>query len=124
MAQSPDTLARSASNNMPLSEQDAHELRELFYLRVEGTERQERLQYLRQTWKSSIWSQEYDGSYTLPDPEVPLVYSLHYGQQGRPVGDGRSWQEPPLAAAPQEHRPWLLRSSDPGVLLRSTDPGS
>ena len=40
------------------------------------------------------------------------------------VGDGRSWQEPTLAPAPEEHRPWLLRSSDPGELLRSTDPGS
>ena len=39
------------------------------------------------------------------------------------VGDGRSWQEPTLAPAPEEHRPWLLRSSDPGVLRRSTDPG-
>ena len=51
------------------------------YLRAEGIERQERLQYLRQTWKSSIWSEEDAESYTLPDPEVALVYSLHYGQQ-------------------------------------------
>ena len=51
------------------------------YLKAEGIERQERLQYLRQTWKYSIWSEEDDESYTLPDPEIPLVYSLHYGQQ-------------------------------------------
>ena len=51
------------------------------YLGAEGIERQERLQDLRQTWKSSIWSEEDDESYTLPDPEIPLVYSLHYGQQ-------------------------------------------
>ena len=82
--QSPDALARPASNNMPLSEYDTQELRRLLYLRAEGIERQERLQYLRQTWKSSIWSQEDDDSYTLPDPEIPLVYSLHYGQQCSP----------------------------------------
>ena len=53
----------------------------MLYQKAEGIERQERLQYLRQTWESSIWSEEDDDSYTLPDPEIPLVYSLHYGQQ-------------------------------------------
>ena len=79
VAQSPDALARSASNNMPLSDHDTQELRRLLYLKAEGFERHERLQYLKQTWKSSIWSEEDDDSYTLPDPEIPLVYSLHYG---------------------------------------------
>ena len=86
VAQSPDALARLASNNMPLSEHDGVELRPLLYLEAEGIERQERLQYLRQTWKSSISSEEDDDSYTLPDPEIPLVYSLHYGQQCPPSG--------------------------------------
>ena len=79
MAQSPDALARPASNNMPLSEYDTQELPGLLYLRAWGIERRERLQYLRQTCKSSIWFEEDDDSYTLPDPEIPLVYSLHYG---------------------------------------------
>ena len=69
---------------MPLSEHETQELRRLLYLKAEGIERQEWLQYLRQTWKSSIWSGEEDDSYTLPDPEIPLVYSLHYGQQCSP----------------------------------------
>ena len=56
VAQSPDALARPASNNMPLSEHDTQELRRLLYLKAEGIERQERLQYLTQTCKSSIWS--------------------------------------------------------------------
>ena len=73
VAQRPDALARPASNNMPLSEHDTQELRRLLYLRAEGIERHKRLQYLRQTWKSSIWSEEDDDSYTLPDPEIPLV---------------------------------------------------
>ena len=81
---SPDALARPASNNMPLSEHDTQELRRLLHLKAEGIERQERLQYLRQTWKSSICSEEDDDSYTLPDPEIRLVFSLHYGQQCYP----------------------------------------
>ena len=80
VAQSPEALARPASNKMPLSEHDSQELRQLLYLGAEGIERQERLQYLRQTWKSSIWPVEDDDSYTLPDAEIPQVYSVHYGQ--------------------------------------------
>ena len=87
VAQIPDDPARPASNNMPLFEHDTQELRRLLYLKAEGIERQERLQYPRQTWKSSIWSEEDDDSYTLPDPEIPLVYSLHYGQQCPPEWD-------------------------------------
>ena len=90
VARSPDALARPASNNMPLSEHDTQELQRLLYLKAKGIERQVRLQYLRQTWKSSIWSEEDDDSYTLPDPEIPLVYSLHYGQQSSPESDDGS----------------------------------
>ena len=85
VARSTDALARPAANNMPLSEHDTQELRRLLYLKAEGIERQERLRYLRQTWKYSIWSEEDDESYTLPDPEMPLVYSLKEGPyQDRP----------------------------------------
>ena len=90
LAQSPDALARPASNNMPLSEHDTQELRRLLYLKAEGIERHELLQYLRQTWKSCFWSEEDDDSYTLPDPEIPLVYSLPYGQQCPPEWDDGS----------------------------------
>ena len=90
VARSADALARPAANNMPLSEHDTQEFRRLLYLKAEGIERQERLQYLRQTWKSSIWSEEDDDSYTLPDPEILLVYSLHYGQQCPPEWDDGS----------------------------------
>ena len=90
VARSADALARPAANNMLLSEHDTQELRRLLYLKAEGIKRQERLQYLRQTWKSSIWSEEGDESYTLPDPEIPLVYSLHYGQQCPPEWDDGS----------------------------------
>ena len=86
----PDALVRPASNNMPLSQHDGQEHRRLLYLRAYGIERQERLQYLRQAWKSSIGSEEDDASYTLPDPEIPLVYSLHYGQQCSPECNDRS----------------------------------
>ena len=90
VAGSPDALVRPASNNMPLSEHDTQELRRLLYLKAEGIVRVERLQYLRQTWKSSIWSEEHDASYTLPDPEISLVYSVHYGQQCPPEWDDGS----------------------------------
>ena len=102
VAQSADALARPAANNMPSSEHDTQELRRLLYLKAEGIERQERLQYLRQTWKSSIWSEEDDDSYTLPDPEIPLVYSLHYGQQCPPEWDDGS--VPAETAAPQKKK--------------------
>ena len=39
VAQSPDALARPASNKMPLSEHDTQELRRLLYLKAEGIER-------------------------------------------------------------------------------------
>ena len=84
VAQSSNAVGRPTSNNMPLSEHDTQELRRLLYLRAEGIQCQEQLQYLRQIWKSSIWSEEDDESYTLPEPEIPLVYSLHYGQQCSP----------------------------------------
>ena len=90
MAQSPDALPLPSSNNMPLSEHDTQELRGLLYLRTAGNERHERLQYLRQTWKSSIWSEEDNDSYQLPDSEIPLVYSLHHGQQCPPECDDGS----------------------------------
>ena len=73
VARSPDALARPASNIMPLSEHDTQKTRRLLYLKAEGIERQEQLQYLRHTWKSSIWSEEDDDSYMLPDPEIHLV---------------------------------------------------
>ena len=90
VARSPDALARPASNNMPLSEHDTQELRRLLYPKAEGIEHQERLQYLRQTLESSIWSEEDNDSYMLPDPEIPLVYSLHDGQQCSPEWDDGS----------------------------------
>ena len=49
------------------------------YLRPGSIERQQRLQFLGQSLKSSILSE--DDSYTLPDPEIPLNSSLHYEQQ-------------------------------------------
>ena len=62
----------------------------MLYLRAEGIKCRGRLQYLRQTWKPSIPSEEDDELYTLPDPDIPLVYSLHYGQQCPPEWDNSS----------------------------------
>ena len=49
--------------------------------KAEGIERRTRLELLKRTWKTSIWSEEDDEEMTLPDPETPLVYSLHYAQE-------------------------------------------
>ena len=50
--------------------------------KTEGIERRTHLDLVRRRWKTSILSDEDDEKMTLPDPEVPLVYSLNYVQQG------------------------------------------
>ena len=113
VGRSPDALATPASKNMPLSEHDTQELRRLLYLRAEGIEREERLQYIRQTWKSSIWSEKDDESYTLPDPEIPLVYSLHYGQKCSP-----DWVD---SSVPAETPDWQKKNEHGKSNLRAEE---
>ena len=55
----------------------------VLWAKAEGIQQQTCLDPLKRTWKTSIWSGEDDEEMTLPAPEVPLVYSLHYAQQGR-----------------------------------------
>ena len=74
--------AKPSPNNMPVSWYDVRDLQQVFWAKAEGMERRTRLDLLKRTWKTSIWSEEEDEEMTLPDPEVPLVYSLHYAQQG------------------------------------------
>ena len=113
VARSPDALARPASNNMPLSEHDTQELRRLLYLKAEGIESQERLQYLRQAWESSIWPEDDDESYMLPDPEIPLVYSLHYEQHCPPeLDDGSVPAETADRQKKKEHRKSNLHAEE------------
>ena len=64
---------------MPLSEHENQELRQLLYLGAEGIERQEWLQYLRQTWDSSIWSEEDDDSYMLPFFAIIVHFKVQTG---------------------------------------------
>ena len=75
--------AKPSPNNMTVSPYDVQDLQQVLWAKAEGIERRTRLDLLRRTWKTSIWSEEDDEEMTLPDPEVPLVYSLHYTQQGR-----------------------------------------
>ena len=74
-------IAKPSPNNMSVSDCDVHSLRTMLWARAEGIERVARLEHLKNTWKSSIWTEEDDAEYTLPDPAVPLVYSLNYTQQ-------------------------------------------
>ena len=47
---------------------------------AEGIERWTRLDPLKRTCKTSVGTEEDDEGMTLLDPEVPLVFSLHYVQ--------------------------------------------
>ena len=73
---------KSSPNNMPVSWYNVQDLQQVLWAQAEGIERRTRLDHLKRTWKTSIWSEEDDEEMTLSDPEVPLVYSLHYTQQG------------------------------------------
>ena len=73
--------AKPSPNNMPVSCYDVHGLQQVLLATAEGIERRTPLELLNRTWKRCIWSEEDDEEMTLPDPEVPLVYSLRYAQQ-------------------------------------------
>ena len=75
--------AKPSPNNMPVSWYNVQNLQQVLWAKAEGIERRNRLDLLKRTWKTSIWSEEDDEEMTLPYPEVPLVYSLHYALQGR-----------------------------------------
>ena len=75
--------AKPSPYNVPVSWYDVQDLQQVLWAKAEGIERRTHLDLLKRTWKTSIWSEEHDEEITLPDPEVPLVYSLHYAQQGR-----------------------------------------
>ena len=73
--------AKPSPNNMPVSWYDVRELQQVLWAKAEGIEQRTRLDLLKRTWKTSIWSEKDDEEMTLPDPETPLVYSLHYAQE-------------------------------------------
>ena len=74
--------AKPSPNIMRVSCYDVQDLQQVLRAKAEGIERRTRLDLLRRTRETSIWSEEDYEEMTLPDPEVPLVYSLHYVQQG------------------------------------------
>ena len=67
---------------MPVSWYGVQDLQQVLWAKAEGIKQQTRLDLLKRTWKTSIWSEEDVEEMTLPNAEVPLVYSLHYAQQG------------------------------------------
>ena len=75
--------AKPSPNNMPVSWYDVQDLQQVLRAKAEGIEAWTRLDLLKRTWKTSIWSEEGDEEMTLPDLKVPLVYSFRYAQQGR-----------------------------------------
>ena len=74
--------AKPSPDNMIVLWYDVQDLQQVLWAKAEGIKRRTRLDLLWRTEKTSIWSEEDDEEMTLPDPEVPLVYSLHYVQQG------------------------------------------
>ena len=76
--------AKPSPNNMPVSWYDVQDLQQVLWSEAEGIERRTRLDLLKRSWKTSVWSDEDDEEMTLPDPEV---YSLHYVQQGHQDGE-------------------------------------
>ena len=70
--------AKPSPKHMPVSWYDVQGLQQVLWVKAEGIERRTRLDLLKRTWKTSIWSEEDDDEMTLPDPEVPLVCCLHY----------------------------------------------
>ena len=74
--------AKPSPNNMPVSWYNVQDLQQVLWAEAEGIERQTGLDLLKRTSRTCIWSEKDDEEMTLPDPEVPLVYSLHYAQQG------------------------------------------
>ena len=80
--------AKPSPSNMPVSWYDVQDPQHVSWVKAEGIERRTRLDLLKRTWKTSIWSEEVDEKMTLHDPEVPPVYSLHYAQQGR-----QNWED-------------------------------
>ena len=73
---------------MALSWYDVQDLQQVLWAKAEGVTQWTGPDLLKRTWKTSIWSEEDDEEMTLPDSEVPLVYSLHYVKQGR-----RDWED-------------------------------
>ena len=75
--------AKPSPNNMLVSWYNVQDLQQVLWAKAEGIERRTRLNLLKRIWKTPVWSKEDDEEMTLPDPETPLVYSLHYAEQGR-----------------------------------------
>ena len=76
-------LVKPSANNMLVSWYDVQDLQQVLWAKAEGIRPQTRPDLPKRTGKTSIWSGEDDEEMTLPDAEVPLVYSLHYAEQGR-----------------------------------------
>ena len=74
--------ANPSPNNMPVSWYDIQDLKQVPWAKAEDIKRRTRLDLLKRTWKTSVWSEEDDEEMTVPNPDVPLVYSLHSAQQG------------------------------------------
>ena len=79
---------KPSSNNMHVFEHNVQTLQQVLWAKAEAIERRARLDHLKMTRKRSVRSQEDDEEIIVPASETPLVYSLHYAQQGR-----QNWED-------------------------------
>ena len=100
--------AKPSPNHMRISERDVQDLQKVLWAKAEGIACQARLNLLKRTWKSSIRSKEDEEEYTLPNLEVPLVYSLNYTHQSH---EGWGDEELPPESVPRMRKQELGRSS-------------
>ena len=57
--------AKPSRNHMPVSWYNVEDLKQVLWAKAEGIERRTRLDLLKRTWKTSVWSEEDDEEMTL-----------------------------------------------------------
>ena len=63
---------------MAASWYDLQHFQQVLWAKAPGIKRRTSLDLPKTTWIASIWSEEHDEEMTLPSPDTPLLYSLHY----------------------------------------------
>ena len=106
------TGAEPSPNNMFVSWYELQDLQHILWAKAKSIERPTRLDLLKKTWNASIWSEEGDEEMTLPDLEVPLVYSFHHAKQGRQDWEDELPAEPMGCVKKQEKWKSNLHAED------------
>ena len=100
---------------MPVSEHNVQTLKRVLCAKAQGIERRTRLDLLTRTWNTSKKSEEDDKEIPLPNPEISVVHSFHYGQHDR-----HDWEDelPPETNRQPPHAPVQPPSKSGGISAR------